>query len=727
MKFKHLLVAAFAAVAMAFTSCEKEEDLGPAQVTVNPTSLSFEATASSQSVSLKATRAWTATAPEWIALSATSGDASSSEKTISVTVEDNTGNNRTGEVVFNIGLAKATLTIVQAGPGGEIQAGDGSKDNPFSVAGVVAYVNELGADVNSPEKVYVKGKVSSVKEAFSKDYGNGTFTISDDGSAEGDQFTCYRIYYLGNKKWVEGNDQIAVGDDVIIYGNVVNYKGNTPETQQNSAFLYSLNGKSDGGDTPSTGGEAKGSGTLEDPYNPAGAAAYAQSLGSDVQSDKSVYIKGKISSIGSTFAASGTYGNATFNIVDATDGTGDFYVFQTYYLGGRKWATGDTDVQEGDEVIICGPVVNYRGNTPETVGKGASYIYSLNGVTDGGNGGDTDYQNAAAKTVADFIATADTGTYYKLTGTVSNFNATYCSFDLTDATGSIYVYSVDNKGDWSSKVTNGSTVTLAGKYAYYAAKEQHEVVNAYILSCEGGETPDYENATAKTVAEFIAAADTDTYYKLTGTVSNFNSSYCSFDLTDETGSIYVYSVINKSEWSSKVANGATVVLAGQYAYYAAKEQHEVVNAYILSSEGGETPQPGEEGEYTSTVSWTLGSNAYDNVNSTVNGVAGVKTLKLGTGSKYGDATLTIPSGATTLTFYAVSWNNADVASLKFTVGGEEIDTVTPASNSGLKGNSTYELTVTDSDKFEISVTGGTELKVETTGGYRAALFGIKAN
>lgn len=34
----------------------------------------------------------------------------------------------------------------------------------------------------------------------------------------------------------------------------------------------------------------------------------------------------------------------------------------------------------GDEVIICGKIVNYQGNTPETVSKQA-YIYSLNGVT----------------------------------------------------------------------------------------------------------------------------------------------------------------------------------------------------------------------------------------------------------------------------------------------------------------------------------------------------------
>ena len=33
------------------------------------------------------------------------------------------------------------------------------------------------------------------------------------------------------------------------------------------------------------------------------------------------------------------------------------------------------------EVIICGKVVNYQGNTPETVAN-KSYIYSLNGKTE---------------------------------------------------------------------------------------------------------------------------------------------------------------------------------------------------------------------------------------------------------------------------------------------------------------------------------------------------------
>lgn len=204
------------------------------------------------------------------------------------------------------------------------------------------------------------------------------------------------------------------------------------------------------------------------------------------------YIKGIIHKVQTTFAASGTYGNAIFFISD--DGqaaSDDFEAFQVYYLGGRQWKTGDTEVKVGDEVILYGPVTLY-GSTAETSGKGAAYIYSLNGVTEGGNGGgedETDYSKAEAKTVAEFIAAADKNTYYKLTGTVSGFNAQYCSFDLTDATGSIYVYSVldSYKAEWTSKIKNGGTITIAGLYDYYEKKTQHEVVNAAILAFEAGQ------------------------------------------------------------------------------------------------------------------------------------------------------------------------------------------------------------------------------------------------
>ena len=37
-----------------------------------------------------------------------------------------------------------------------------------------------------------------------------------------------------------------------------------------------------------------------------------------------------------------------------------------------------TNINVGNEVIVCGKVVNYKGNTPDTVG-GKAYLYSLNG------------------------------------------------------------------------------------------------------------------------------------------------------------------------------------------------------------------------------------------------------------------------------------------------------------------------------------------------------------
>ena len=449
----------------------------------------------------------------------------------------------------------------------------------------------------------------------------------------------------------------------------------------------------------------------------------------DVTTDK-YYIKGIIHKVQTTFAASGSYGNAVFFISDDGQASSeDFEAYQVYYLEGKQWKKGNPDVAVGDEVIIYGPVTLYN-TTPETAGKGAAYIYSHVSKGGGGGGEETDYSKAQPKTVAEFIAAADTETYYKLTGTVSGFNATYCSFDLEDATGKIYVYSVlaDYKAEWVSKIKNGGTIVIAGKYDYYEKKSQHEVIDAAILSFEpgqggGGEETDYSKAEPKTVAEFISAADTETYYKLTGEVSSFNATYCSFDLTDATGTIYVYSVLAdyKAEWASKVKNGATIVIAGKYKNYNGKD--EVVDAAILSCEGGEDPQGGD---FSSNVTWTLGDGGYTQ-DATVNGTTGVEILKLGTSKKVGTATLTLPSGSSKMTFYAISWNNADVANLVFKAAGSEIATVTPASNSGLAGNPTYTLTVADSDKYQITVPSGvTEITVETSGGYRAALFAINA-
>lgn len=117
-------------------------------------------------------------------------------------------------------------------------SGSGTVDDPYNVAAAIAYTSALSADVTSSEKIYIKGIVASIKESFTSTYGNGTFYISDDGSTT-TTFLVYRAYYLNNEKWTDSDPQIAVGDEVVIYGNVVNYYGNTPETSSGNAYVYS--------------------------------------------------------------------------------------------------------------------------------------------------------------------------------------------------------------------------------------------------------------------------------------------------------------------------------------------------------------------------------------------------------------------------------------------------------------------------------------------------------
>lgn len=589
MKIKHLFLAAFAALATVFTSCEKEEDLGAPQITVNPTEISFESSASSKEVTLKATRAWTATAPEWIALSATSGDASSSEKTISVTVAENKGNDRTGDVVFTIGLAKATLKVVQKGEAGELKPGSGTQADPYSVAGVIAYVESLGADVQSQEEVYVKGKVSAIEEAFSSSFGNGTFYITDDGAATSPAFYVFRVKFLGNQKWAMGNTQIEIGDEVVICSKVVNYKGNKPETVM---------------------------------------------LGSTVEG-----------------------------------------------------------------------------------GPYAGYLYSLNGKTEDQKQ-EVDYSNAPAKTVAEFIAAADKTTFFKLTGKVGgSINTQYGNFDLTDETGTIYVYGVKNWNEFKDKATDGATVTLAGQYQLYKKEGQadkHEVVNAYILSCEGGtpttdsepkgsgtlEDP-YNAAKALEVATALepgAKTESDVYVsgKIASIKYTFSAQFgtATFDISDD-GTTAVtkftcYSVyyLGNRAWvdgDAQVKVGDDVVICGK-----------LVN-YKDEKTGNTTP------ETASKEAWIYSLNGETSIEQSP--VFGVASQSVNVGAGATSATVKVTGNVA----WTASSENATVSPASGT-GAADI-TVSFAANTDTENAKTYTVTVsTTADvatkSFTVTITQG---------------------
>ena len=306
--------------------------------------------------------------------------------------------------------------------GGSDTPSGGTLDNPYTVAQALAAVKDLtwtsNTEYESTEDVYMKGKISKIanKGTFTEggSYGNASFYISDDGT-ETNEFYCFRILYLENKKFEEGQTDIKVGDEVIVYGKLMNYKGNTPETVSGKAYLYSLNGKTEPG---SGGGDTPAAGTVDNPYTVAQALDAVKDLtwtsNTEYDSTDDVYMKGKISRIANkgTFTEGGSYGNASFYISDDGTETNEFYCFRILYLGNKKFEEGQTDIKVGDEVVICGKLMNYKGNTPETV-SGKAYLYSLESAP-GGGGGDTPSGSSvsfATNSSAQTWAEATDGTY----------------------------------------------------------------------------------------------------------------------------------------------------------------------------------------------------------------------------------------------------------------------------------------------------------------------------
>ena len=302
---------------------------------------------------------------------------------------------------------------------------------PYSPEGAAAAVAGLtwtsNTDYQKTEKVYVKGKISRIgnKGTYGESgtYGNASYWISADGTENG-EFQIYRSLYFNGEKYTEGTD-IKVGDEVIVYGALMNYKGTTPETVAGENWLYSLNGKTDGsGDTPPAGGD----GTVTNPYSVPEAINLVKDLtwtsNTDYQKTDKVYLKGKISRIGNkgTYGESGTYGNASYWI--SADGTEneEFQIYRSLYFNGEKYTEG-TDIKVGDEVVVYGALMNYKGNTPETV-AGENWLYSLNGKTDGGSGGGGDTPagssvSFATNSGAQTWAAATDGTYGSGYGTTT--------------------------------------------------------------------------------------------------------------------------------------------------------------------------------------------------------------------------------------------------------------------------------------------------------------------
>ncbi len=476
MKIRNILLSSLALATVLFApSCSKNNDepSGAPSIELNPSVLTFEKASSSQTFEVVATRAWklNGTLPDWVSIEPTSGKATNG-KDVKVTVLENTGLDRVAEVKVTIGFDEKTLTINQKG--------SGSADD------AIVYKNDF--DKEEATKTYGTSSSSwpylDQFEGWKNETGSGianvTYAFSGmsvrANSTSNSSYSDYKgsdsnnMFFGTSAYFSVQNLTLSAGVNYTLSFGSERYVQDSDNTFNHSEFHVYVSN------------DAKKWVELEYTF-PNG--------------DKD----GRWDQASSTFTV--PEGTTTLSLYFKTD------VASAYRL---------------DDVVLS------AASTSGTV-----IDFSKGTELDGGSS-DDDYSKAESKTVAEFIAAANTSTYYKLKGKVSGFNSTYCSFDLTDETGSITVWSVTDasKTEYSSKIKNGGTVEIAGKYLYYEGKKQHEVVDAQILSYEDGEdTP----STKMTIAEVLAAAS-GTSVEVEGIVAGAYTR--GFVITDGTDYLLVY-------------------------------------------------------------------------------------------------------------------------------------------------------------------------------------------
>ncbi len=544
MKALKYFVSALAAL-MMFVGCEELGNLIPnlTSVTLSNDELTFDAEGGSETVKVTSPLAWSAKSSEsWVKISPASGEGSTEKVEVTVTVEANSGEARDAEVEFSVGQGDpVVLTVSQEANAGEPE-NPNDPENP-----------ENPEDPTEPELTIAD--IPALKA-------DTVITISGQAAA-----TYARGFILSDGKanvlvyeQESAATNPAFGANLTVEGKVAAYGGHN---QLSEAKV--------------TVGEVAEF-TLPEPV------VYTAANIAEVKENKSpvlIQYEGVLS-------VSGNYYNIK---IDGADVQGSV----AYPKADLAATLKDNN---GAKVKVTGYFVGMTGSD-KYVSTMATEVDILE------SGAPIDYEKAPEKTVAEFLAAADKDTYYKLTGTVSNFNPEYCSFDLTDESGTIYVYSVNNKADWKDKIVDGGTVVLAGKYDYYenkedASKSKHEVVNAQILSFKEAEEKPAEPVVA-TVAEFLAAAESaDVWYKLTGKITKLtNTEYGNFTIVDDSGSVLVYGFTakqveknDKSFASLNLKEGDIVTLIGTRSSFNGTAQVGGP-AYYVSHEAGEAPEDPE--------------------------------------------------------------------------------------------------------------------------------------
>ncbi len=152
---------------------------------------------------------------EGITVTATYNDASKEDVTNSCTYSGydmSTAGSQTVNVSYGGQEASYPVTVKTI---------SNTKETAYTATKAIELI-DAGKDLKTP--VYVKGKVSKIVTAFSSQYGNISFNVSENGTNEGAQFQFFRnVKGENNDKYTSENECPKVGDEVIGYGKLTKY------------------------------------------------------------------------------------------------------------------------------------------------------------------------------------------------------------------------------------------------------------------------------------------------------------------------------------------------------------------------------------------------------------------------------------------------------------------------------------------------------------------------
>lgn len=205
-------------------------------------------------------------------------------------------------------------------------------------------------------------------------------------------------------------------------------------------------------------------------------------------------------------------------------------------------------------------------------------------------------------TVAMFLAAEESSTLYRVSGVIKSISVSEqyhnASIYLLGGGGEeVQLYrAVGPEGTNIEDLglAEGDFVTFLGKRSSYNGTPQMAAGGVYVS---------HTHYVAKTIAEFIAAKDSNTPYLVKGTIvgtpsvaADYNNA--NFTIKDETGELYLYRASSFDKTAIEtigLEEGKVVTIAGKYGEYNSKPQMAQGGLILMVEEGqGPTPPPADE-------------------------------------------------------------------------------------------------------------------------------------